>query len=235
VGVARHNTAPPVFLPRKTRWVVGCDLGTAADYTALSVLQSIEGALDFRSEYDRHCNIAGPPQKKRQELHVKHLERLPLGLSYPQIIEHVIERCSRPPLTAPKADLVVDDSGVGRAVSDLMIARGLHPVRFTITGGQEQKCIGQNRWHVSKEALITKLDALLNDGALKFAAALTESGALKSELVDFRRTVGAAGRATWAARTGAHDDLILTIACAAWWATRPPPVMAQTGHFELLR
>ena len=50
--------------------------------------------------------------------------------------------------------------------------------------------------------MITKLDALLNDGALKFAAALTESGALKNELVDFRRTVGAAGRSTWSARTG---------------------------------
>ena len=132
--------------------------------------------------------------------------------------------CSRPPLTGdertPKADLVVDDSGVGRAVSDLMIDRGLRPIRLTITGGLEQKCVGENRWHVSKEVLITKLDALLNDGALKFAAALTESSALKNELVDFRRTVGAAGRATWAARTGQHDDLILSIACAVWAATR---------------
>ena len=80
MDVARHNTAPPVFLPRKTRWVVGVDLGTAADYTAISVLESIEGVLDYRSELDRHCNIAGPPQKPRQELHVKHLQRLPLGL-----------------------------------------------------------------------------------------------------------------------------------------------------------
>ena len=146
-----------------------------------------------------------------------------------------LELCSRPPLTAPKADLVVDDSGVGRAVSDLMIDRGLRPIRLTITGGLEQKCVGENRWHVSKEVLITKLDALLNDGALKFAAALTESGALKNEFVDFRRTVGAAGRTTWAARVGAHDDLLLSIACACWWATRPPPVTAQTGRFELLR
>jgi hypothetical protein len=33
----------------------------------------------------------------------------------------------------------------------------------------------------------------------------------------------AAGRSTWEARSGQHDDLVLAVGIAAWWAARPPP------------
>ena len=56
-------------------------------------------------------------------------------------------------------------------------------------------------------------------GELKIAAALSDAGALLDELKDFQRKVSDAGRATYAARTGAHDDLVLAVAIALWWAT----------------
>jgi len=46
-----------------------------------------------------------------------------------------------------------------------------------------------------------------------------DAGALQDELKDFRRHVSAAGRNTWSARTGAHDDLVLSVAIALWFAT----------------
>src|SRR5262249_24002974 len=107
------------------------------------------------------------------------------------------------------------------AVSDLMLERGLKPIRVSITAGSEITPVGRDRWHVSKSELISGVDALLHDGRLKFAAALTEAGHLKDELKDFRRKITDAGRSTYAARTGRHDDLILAIAIAAWWANRP--------------
>jgi len=58
---------------------------------------------------------------------------------------------------------------------------------------------------------------------------LTEAEAMKKELKDFRRRLSDAGRATYAARTGAHDDLVLAVAIAAWWASRPPPSPAGMG------
>jgi hypothetical protein len=42
---------------------------------------------------------------------------------------------------------------------------------------------------------------------------------LHEELKDFRRHVTTAGRATYQARTGRHDDLVLAVAIALWWAT----------------
>ena len=77
------------------------------------------------------------------------------------------------------------------------------------------------------------LDALLHKGVLRFAAALQEAGAMAEELKDFRRKVSDAGRATYAARVGRHDDLVLSVAIACWWASRPPPPMAAFGKYGM--
>src|SRR5262245_17754438 len=46
---------------------------------------------------------------------------------------------------------------------------------------------------------------------------LVESGSMKEELASFRRKLSDAGRASYAARTGASDDLVLAVAIACWW------------------
>jgi predicted RNase H-like nuclease len=72
---------------------------------------------------------------------------------------------------------------------------------------------------VAKSLLISGVDARLHSGELRFAAELGEAHTLAEEMKDFRRHVGAAGRATYQARTGRHDDLVLAVAIALWWAT----------------
>ena len=56
---------------------------------------------------------------------------------------------------------------------------------------------------------------------------------MKGELLDFRRSVSAAGRSTYQARTGAHDDLVLSTVIAVWWARRPEPQPLQFGTYGL--
>jgi hypothetical protein len=70
---------------------------------------------------------------------------------------------------------------------------------------------------------------MLHTGTLRFAAALTEAGAMVDELKDFRRKVSDAGRASYAARTGRHDDLVLAVAIGCWWISRPPPPKVDFG------
>src|SRR5262249_36207251 len=96
----------PVFLTRKIRYVMGVDLGQSSDPTAISVIEHHTGVLDWRSERDRHCNITNTdtiPQKKEDRFNVLHLERLPLGMSYPDVIERVMMLLARPPLCADVA------------------------------------------------------------------------------------------------------------------------------------
>ncbi|GLH75599.1 hypothetical protein SSBR45G_05070 [Bradyrhizobium sp. SSBR45G] len=54
---------------------------------------------------------------------------------------------------------------------------------------------------------------------IRIAAAANDAAALKDELKDFKRKISEAGRTTYAARVGAHDDLVLSVAIALWMAT----------------
>jgi hypothetical protein len=225
-------TPAVVFLPRSTNWVIGVDLGQASDPTAIAVLEHVRGVLDPNSAYERHTNTGRLPQKLAERINARHLQRLPLGLSYPVQVQAVKDLIARPPLSGDgktrPAKLIIDATGVGRAVSDLFTEAGLAHERVLITAGSEVT-YSKGSWHVSKAHLISCVDAMLHTGELRIAAALTEAGAIKQELKDFRRKLSDAGRATYAARTGAHDDLVLAVAIAAWWASRPPPGRAGMG------
>jgi hypothetical protein len=233
--ITNLNTTPaPIFLRRSTRFVVGVDLGQSADPTAIAVLEHIKGVMDEGSDYERHCGIP-TKQTKVERVDVRHLQRLPLGLSYPLQVQHVSNLLARPPLCGHEnqapAELVIDETGVGRAVGDIFAEAGLRPKRVSITAGSEVTWAGSDRWHVAKTILISTVDAMLHTGTLRFAAALSEAGAMKNELQDFRRKLSDAGRATYAARTGAHDDLVLAVAIACWWISRPRPPAASFGVY----
>jgi len=234
------STEPkPVFLPRLSRFVVGLDLGQSTDPTAIAVLEKKIGVIDTGSDYERHIGKTARLQKPAFRIEVRHLERLPLGLTYPTIISQVAELMRRAPLSGGEnqspAELVIDETGPGKPVGDIFVQSGLKPIRINITAGSEVTPQRNNRWNVAKSILISNLDALLNTGELKFAAELTEAETMKDELKDFRRKLSETGKATYSARIGKHDDLVLAVAIGAWWLCRPvnPPVV--TARYSLVR
>ena len=176
-------------------------------------------------------------QDAQEHLDVRHLERLPLGMAYPAVVQHVTNVLARPPLCGgedfPAAELIIDETGVGRAVGDIFELAGMRPKRVTITAGMEVTAQGRDRYHVAKTVLISQLDAALHTGKLRFAAALHDAAAMQEELKDFRRKVSDAGRSTYAARTGAHDDLVLAVAIGTWWLCRPPPPSLAVRSYGL--
>lgn len=218
---------PPKRLPEGWRysearavnkWLVGVDLGQSVDPTAICVMNhTVVPGENWTPIDQKHIWR----QDRVERFDVRHLERLPLGRPYPEQVQHVAMLLARPPLNAGYK-LVIDETGVGRAVGDIFDAAGLRPNRVTITAGLECTQHGGNSWHVAKQILISGLDAALHLGELRIAAALSDAGALQEELKDFQRSVSAAGRATYAARTGKHDDLVLAVAIARWFATSGP-------------
>lgn len=229
-------TPSTVFLRRsQSRFVVGVDLGQASDPTAIAILEHVKGVLDEGSDYERHTGLP-TKQTKVERIDVRHLQRLPLGLSYPVQVQHVSDLLARPPLCGNenqiRAELVIDQTGVGAAVGDIFADAGLKPIRVSITGGSEVTCVGADRWHVAKTILISTVDAMLHRGVLRFAAGLSEAGAMRDELQNFRRKLSDAGRATYAARTGAHDDLVLATAIACWSLARPIQEQASSAIYS---
>jgi hypothetical protein len=163
---------------------------------------------------------------------LRHLERLPLGTPYPTQVVTIKERMSREPLSDRRTKLLIDSTGVGKAVADIFAAEGLKFSGITITAGETVTGTWNGDFHVSKIVLISTLDAMLHTGTLQIAAELKEAEALRSELRDFQRHVSAAGRSSYNAREGAHDDLILATALCAWFISRPPPPTPVFGVYS---
>jgi hypothetical protein len=195
-------------------FVLAADLGQSADPTAICIMEHIKTT---------HVTVKGQEAPAGEAFNVRYLQRLPLGLSYVDQVHQIANLLGRPPLHSSCA-LVIDETGVGRPVGDLFNLIGLDPTRVTITSGEAQSFRGANRWHVPKGLLISALDARLHTQELKIAPALQEAVTLREELRDFRRHVSAAGRYSYDARTGKHDDLVLAVALALWsCAGKPKP------------
>ena len=88
---------------------------------------------------------------------------------------------------------------------------------------------GDRRWSVPKHTLISNLDALINTGELRIAAELLEASAAKDELKNLRRHVTNAGRATFSAPSGSHDDLVVSLGLACWWCTQVSRMRVSVG------
>ncbi|TAM33683.1 MAG: hypothetical protein EPN68_00995 [Rhodanobacter sp.] len=158
---------------------------------------------------------------------IRHLERLPLGSTYPSQVEHVVGLLCRDPLARCGASTYIDGTGVGRAVVDLFKQtrmKRMHAVVITAGAGVTRTAEG---WHVSKLELISRMQALLHSGALLIEPELSDAATLARELQDFRVSFSAAGNPIFGARSGAHDDLVLAAALAIFGATRTEPIMEQ--------
>jgi hypothetical protein len=197
------------------RFALAADLGQSADPTAIAVIEHVQTS---------HVRLNGQEAPAGEQFLVRHLQRLPLGLSYVEQVARVGFMLARPPLDGGCAFLI-DETAIGRPVGDLFNASGLKPTRITITAGDSQTQHGSHRWSVSKSRLISGLDARLHCGELKIADGIPDADVLKEELRDFRRHVSAAGRFTFDARVGRHDDLVLATAICLWQFVGKPKLL----------
>jgi hypothetical protein len=214
-------------------FIMGVDLGQSHDPTAICIMEHCRSGT---GDWKKSLNASGGRtliEQSKDQFDVRYLQRLPLGWPYPQIISYVIDILKREPLS-DGCDLVIDITGVGIICGELFDGAGLRPIKVSITSGSDQTRVDQRRWNVSKTVLISSLDARLNTGELRIAKALADAPALAEELQDFRRLVTQAGNATYAARIGKHDDLVLAVAMATWWAAnRKRGGEVSTGHIKI--
>jgi hypothetical protein len=225
----------PKFLPRKIRMVMGVDPGQVRDPCADCVIEHCEGVIDNGSDFERHCGITTGLQQKAERWRCVHIERLKLGTKYGDITRHVAGMLADPKLqrdpesNRSACELVLDFGGIGRGVAEDMIDAGLDPVCVNLTGGLETNWKRRHLYNVPKEEAVIQLDARINHDRypLSFSKHLTEADTLKQEIADFVRSVSGAGRMRYEARTGKHDDMVMSLAIAVWWLSRPQPGHAQ--------
>ena len=100
--------------------------------------------------------------------------------------------------------------------------RPAHAQGVVITSGRDPTRHGEG-WSVPTGELVSKLQALLHAGELSIAASLPDAPVLLRELQDFRVRFTESGNATFNAREGAHDDLVLALALGVFGLSRPEP------------
>src|SRR5215218_9981214 len=188
---------------------VGLDLRQAADFTTLAVL-----ALASTEESER-------------ELHLRYLARYPLRTPYTAIAEGVVslvEKLRGLTVLHAEPDLLVDNTGVGRAVTDVLRERGLRFKAVTLTGGSRVTRGEGGEYRVPKADVVDALVVPFQAGTLKVARELELWPTLRTELLNFRRKINpATAHASYEhGRESDHDDLVLAAALAAWGAQRFP-------------
>ncbi len=209
---------------------IGEDLGQASDFTALGVIEAVP-----------------------HEYRVRHLQRFPLGTSYPRMVDRTTE-IKR---SLSGSILAVDGTGVGRPVIDLFWDAGLAPWSITITGAgvarnEATEAVrkggmivtpslrDQLTWNVPKRDLVGAMAIAFQTRMLKISSKLPDAKILTDELLNFKVKItesrkGKPHDSYEAWREGDHDDLVLAVAIALWVArkvgTQSAPI-ANAGGFS---
>lgn len=193
---------------------IGIDIGQQRDPTAIAV------AEQERREGAEHYLV-------------RHLERLPLGTSYPQIAERlaavvagVKARLAEPAryrvapgvaivATPPKASLrvYVDATGVGKPVVDLLRGTGCRVTAVYFTHG-DRRTVERGEVRLGKAWLVSRLQALLQTNRIHLPRT-AEAEALADELLDYEIKVDENANDKYGAfKVGTHDDLVTALGLA---------------------
>ncbi len=226
---------------------VGVDLGQQRDYTAISVTERVllptgtyssEPYFDWDTQRTRWHSV----EQGKPEYRVRHLERPPVGTSYVDVVERILELLET--LGDKELVLAVDTTGVGRPVADMLKAqlekwlKSNRQVRLTtgwitVTGGDSVTKAEGGGLRVPKRDLASAPLVLMQNGQLKIAAEMWLAETLRKELRNFKVKINIAtahdSYEAW--REGDHDDLVLSVALACWAGERFPKRGATVYSF----
>src|SRR5947209_12997405 len=198
------------------QYFIGLDLGQSQDFTALAILERavMTGAWDAAAFADR----------KMAAFRLRYLERIPLGTPYPEVVARVGQMTRSGELRG-RCNLMVDATGVGRPVVDLLRRAGLEcPIYPAISTGADAETNANGYYRVPKRDLIVGLQVLLQRGGLQIASGMRLGPALVEEMAAMRVKQTATGHEQFGAwREGEHDDLVFAVALAHWGAKKAYP------------
>lgn len=201
---------------------LGVDLAQAQDNTALVVI------------HDEQLPVWAGPQRQalgERTRTITYADKFK-GVSYPDVVSHVIRVMTREPLRG-RTRLVVDGSGLGRVVSDLLHDAGVQHTAIQMTAGQNWKRSGRYT-NVGKTLMLENLSVLFATHELQFAQDLALREDILAELETFQLETTAAGnQVITQGKSGAHHgDLAIALAGAAFASEYLRPGFTGSGTLE---
>ena len=187
-------------------FIISADLGQAFDYTAISVIERVISGRGFK----------GYNGRGEQMFYLRHVERM-RGVEYPEIVDRIKQLYNSKALKSVNKAVVIDLTGLGRPVYDIMRQAGFRRSlnAISITGGLDAT-FKDGHHNVPKRELVSCLQIQLQNNRLKIAKGLKEANALIEELSNFQTKISDSGKDTYNGRNGVHDDIVLSVAMGVW-------------------
>ena len=186
----------------------GLDIGAVNEFTAFAIVERVL--------------VRAPEQPKREFIYsVRFLERFAPGTGYHDIVARLTELYTDPSLRG--TNLAVDITAVGRPVFKMLKEARVqaNSIRaINITNGHQSHHDPHCGWLVPKKELVSTLQILLQSRRLKVASTLSDAVLLTQELSQFKAKVSLNTDEMDSWREREHDDLVLAVAMACWWAER---------------
>ncbi|MCK5614045.1 hypothetical protein KAR91_69925 [Candidatus Pacearchaeota archaeon] len=201
------------------RFCLSVDLGSENDYTAFSLIKRVEKIQDKGIPSFNSRPFRDEPTIVIAELHLTHMERVPLKTPYAKIVEKIGYIVNRPEFVDNIA-LVIDKTGVGIPVIQMMYQAGLAPIGISIHGG-ERVTTSKTDYGVPKRDLVTALLAAFQLRRFKMPppSKLPIIKEFSEELTNFQMKMNAKtghdSYEAWLERI--HDDLVISAALGVWW------------------
>jgi len=185
----------------KERLIIGLDLGQQYDYTVLTAISAV-----FVSKRDMRYKL-------------EYIHRYPLKMSYPDMGASVTRFMNSAKVKLHNPILIVDYTGVGAPVYDILIKNGLAPVGLTVTGGLSVNITNRYKIAVPKRDLVASLQIVIQNKKIVIPSSLKEYAQLVAEVQNFSMDVTKGSSPTFnALRDNVHDDIIMSLCMATWYA-----------------
>jgi hypothetical protein len=187
-------------------FVVGYDVGKSADPSAIAILDAV-----------------GP------QATITAIARMALGMPYTEQVEYLLAVMQKFKRDGASAAVVVDMTGVGAPIVDLLRDRGLAPAPILITGG-DRVVYEHGIYRVPKTVLITGLVIGLDETRCAYVPTMPNADLFASEMQAYRETRTTRGTVVYGEpwREGPHDDLVLAAAIAYFY-------VPFARHWEIAR
>lgn len=171
-------------------YIISCDIAKSMDYAAICILQKGSAGYLLRS-----------------------IGRLPRGTEYTKTAEHLRDMVNAPSLQlgGRMPILVIDGTGVGAVMEDILRAWRLPLVSVKIHGGNKTT-MGPGIIRVPKRELIRTLHAAYNTGRLKAPEDLAGWAPFVQEMQAFKVRINPKTGHDSYNGEGEHDDLVCSVA-----------------------
>lgn len=209
-----------------SEYIAAWDIAKKRDYTTGFVCRVSPEIVDGST-------MTGTPDRVVKYLDILNIDKFN-NITYPAMVQNIALRVGHERLVN-NCDLIIDGTGVGEAVVDLLRERGLNPMPIVFTGGTQVQEVtadfGQTfgsgfrgvrmvkELHIPKADLVDAGKLVIQQGRVRLAPGLRYAHDFKDQMENFRGKVNEkTNRVKYEAEDEAvHDDMVVCYLMAAWW------------------